>query len=72
MSTYNGENYIADQMESIIKQKGVSISLHIRDDGSKDSTVAIVKDFMKSIPILSLIWAVQIWGYKKKLYKTAI
>ncbi len=69
MSTYNGENYIADQMESIIKQKGVSISLHIRDDGSKDSTVAIVKDFMKKYPNIKLDMGCSNLGYKRSFIK---
>ena len=39
MSTYNGEKYIDDQINSILKQEGVSIQLSIRDDGSSDGTI---------------------------------
>ncbi|MCI9377550.1 MAG: glycosyltransferase family 2 protein [Eubacterium sp.] len=45
MSTYNGEKYIKEQLESIIAQKGVKISLLVRDDGSSDRTAAILKRY---------------------------
>ena len=37
MSTYNGEKYIEQQIESILNQEFVDISLFIRDDGSTDN-----------------------------------
>lgn len=43
LSTYNGEKYIEEQIESILKQEEVEISLLIRDDGSTDNTVKILK-----------------------------
>lgn len=43
MSTYNGEKYIVEQIDSIMNQIGVNVILHIRDDGSSDSTVEIIK-----------------------------
>ncbi len=47
MSTYNGEKYIKDQINSIINQCGVDISLIIRDDKSTDGTVDIIRDLAK-------------------------
>ena len=44
LSTYNGEKYIKEQIESILNQEEVEISLLIRDDGSLDKTVEIVKE----------------------------
>ena len=44
LSTYNGEKYIKEQIESILNQEEVEISLLIRDDGSVDKTVEIVKE----------------------------
>ena len=41
MSTYNGENYLAEQIESILSQAHVKVSLLVRDDGSADHTPAI-------------------------------
>ena len=46
MSTYNGEKYIKEQIESILSQKGdIEISLHVRDDGSTDKTIDILKEY---------------------------
>lgn len=44
MSTYNGEQYIKEQIESILNQTYPNMELYIRDDGSKDQTVAILKN----------------------------
>lgn len=42
LSTYNGESYIKEQIESILSQEEVELSLLIRDDGSKDKTIEII------------------------------
>lgn len=44
MATYNGEKYLQEQLDSIYKQKGVDADILVRDDGSKDSTISILKD----------------------------
>ena len=45
MSTYNGEKYVAHQIDSILNQDGVLVDIYIRDDGSKDSTVEIINGY---------------------------
>ncbi|MFI3730995.1 glycosyltransferase family 2 protein [Vagococcus fluvialis] len=45
MSTYNGEKFISEQIESIIAQSFVDWNLYIRDDGSLDETVNIIKKY---------------------------
>ena len=45
MSTYNGEKYIAQQIESILAQEECDISIIARDDGSSDSTLAILRQY---------------------------
>ena len=50
MSTYNGEAYIQEQIESILKQKFVDVHIHIRDDGSTDNTVSIINDYATRYP----------------------
>lgn len=45
LSTYNGEMYVREQLDSILQQKDVDVVLHVRDDGSKDSTVAILTEY---------------------------
>lgn len=48
MSTYNGEKFVSEQINSILKQEGVQVNLYIRDDGSKDNTVNIIKEYTNS------------------------
>lgn len=43
MSTYNGEKFVKQQIDSILNQKGVDVTLHIYDDVSTDNTVDILK-----------------------------
>ena len=51
MSTYNGEKYISDQIESIMRQKtSADILLKIRDDGSKDDTCEIIEEKQSKYP----------------------
>ena len=45
MSTYNGEKYIREQIDSILAQENIDIQLFIRDDGSSDHTVEIVRGY---------------------------
>ena len=46
LSTYNGEKYLREQIDSILAQTYDNFELIVRDDGSKDSTVEIVKEYM--------------------------
>lgn len=67
MSTYNGEKYIQEQIDSILAQEGIEPVLFIRDDGSKDSTVDIIEDY--SSRCLNVIFQnrgdIQNFGVKK-------
>lgn len=45
LSTYNGERFIREQLDSVIAQKGVTTHILIRDDGSKDSTIKILEEY---------------------------
>lgn len=44
MSTYNGAKYLKEQIDSIMNQENVDISITIRDDGSKDNTIPIIEE----------------------------
>ena len=41
MSTYNGEKYLREQIDSILAQEGVNVTLYIRDDGSSSFIVKL-------------------------------
>ncbi len=45
MATYNAAKYVGVQIESIINQSYQDWTLFIRDDGSKDNTVNILKEY---------------------------
>lgn len=47
MSTYNGEAFVAEQLDSIINQTYKNVEIVIRDDGSSDNTVEIIKEYQK-------------------------
>ncbi len=50
MSTYNGERYLKDQIQSILKQTYKNWHLYIRDDGSTDETRLIISEFEAKYP----------------------
>ena len=45
MSTYNGDLYLTEQIESILNQKNVEINIVVRDDGSTDQTINILEKY---------------------------
>ena len=47
LSTYNGEKFLREQLDSIIEQKGIEWNVLIRDDGSNDGTVLILDEYSK-------------------------
>lgn len=50
LSTYNGEKYIQQQIESILSQTYNDFILYIRDDGSSDRTKEIIKNYSSEYP----------------------
>ncbi len=55
LSSYNGEEYICEQIDSILRQKDVDVRLLIRDDGSTDHTPTIIREYAKEYPNVSYI-----------------
>jgi len=53
MCTYNGENFLEEQLDSIENQDYKNWTLYVNDDGSKDGTLDILKRYQKK------------WGIKK-------
>ncbi|WP_153055897.1 glycosyltransferase, partial [Streptococcus suis] len=47
MSTYNGQQFLAEQIRSIQEQTYTDWTLFIRDDGSSDRTRELIKDFVE-------------------------
>jgi glycosyltransferase involved in cell wall biosynthesis len=45
LSTYNGERYLAEQMDSLLAQDHHPLDVLVRDDGSTDSTLQILERY---------------------------
>lgn len=45
MSTYNGEAYLKEQIDSILSQSRADFTLYIRDDGSRDGTAGLIRAY---------------------------
>lgn len=48
LSTYNGEAFLDEQLESVFQQENVSVDIIVRDDGSSDSTINILEKWAKT------------------------
>ncbi|HMU98788.1 MAG TPA: glycosyltransferase family 2 protein [Chitinophagales bacterium] len=50
LATYNGERFLQKQIDSILQQTYSNFTIYIRDDGSKDGTIKIIKDYAQKYP----------------------
>lgn len=50
LCTYNGEKYLPEQLGSILTQSYLPKELVVCDDGSKDSTLEILKEYKEKAP----------------------
>ncbi|MBQ3694847.1 MAG: glycosyltransferase family 2 protein [Synergistaceae bacterium] len=50
LAAYNGEKFIAEQLDSLIAQTFKDFRIIIRDDGSNDNTPAIIQDYAEKYP----------------------
>lgn len=55
MATYNGGVYLREQLDSIIRQTNKDWKLYIRDDGSTDETLEIIKGYVEKSDSIVLI-----------------
>lgn len=44
ISTYNGQKYLQEQLDSLYAQRGVRLTIFARDDGSSDGTADILRE----------------------------
>ena len=57
MSTYNGEKYLREQIDSILNQSNVDVQLFVRDDGSSDNTKEILSEYAQKFDNIHLDFA---------------
>jgi len=55
LSTYNGEKFLREQLDSLYAQEGVEMNLLVRDDGSKDSTFSILEEYKSKYGRMDII-----------------
>jgi rhamnosyltransferase len=65
MSAYNGSNRIVQQLDSLFTQKNVDVTVYVRDDGSTDDTLRILKQYRdEKQPTMLLIEEGENYGWK--------
>ena len=52
ISTYNGERYIREQIDSVLRQTYENVVIYVRDDGSTDKTIDILKNYEENHNII--------------------
>ncbi|MEI3790021.1 MULTISPECIES: glycosyltransferase family 2 protein [unclassified Chryseobacterium] len=55
LATYNGENFLKEQIDSLKNQSYYDWRLLIHDDGSIDKTIDIIKEYQRNDPRIILI-----------------
>ena len=69
LSTFNGEKYLAEQLDSILNQEGVNINCLIRDDGSSDNTIEVITEYLIQDYRVNIFENGENIGFAKSFYK---
>lgn len=67
LPTYNGDRFLAKQLDSILSQSFSNFELLIIDDGSTDSTVAIIESYVQVDPRIEVLPSEGNRGHKSRL-----
>lgn len=55
LSTYNGEAFLCEQLNSLYAQQNVNIHILVRDDGSSDKTCLLLEEFSRERGNMTII-----------------
>ncbi len=55
VTSYNYENYIGQTLDSLVNQTNTDFSIIVIDDGSKDNSVSIIKEYAKKYDSITFI-----------------
>ena len=55
LSSYNGEKFLGEQLDSLFAQEEVIVHVLIRDDGSSDNTINLIRERIKQGENITLI-----------------
>ena len=69
LCTYNGQEFLSEQLSSILSQSYDHLEVIVCDDGSTDRTIQIVKDFAAKDPRLRLYQNAKTLGFNKNFEK---
>ena len=74
LPAYQGEEYIGEQIESLLRQTYPYVDIYIRDDHSSDRTVEIIRSYMGKEPEGKRIILIDNnntnWGYVRNVFDT--
>lgn len=75
LSTYNGQPFIKEQLDSIFQQSYQNFTIYVRDDASSDATVNILNEYKSQLSQLQQDKLIIIenpnkvnWGYMKSFW----
>lgn len=68
LATYNGEKYLPQMLDSLIAQTKAPDEIIVLDDGSRDSTLSILREYEKKLP-LQITALPQNTGHRKAFAK---
>ena len=68
LSTYNGQDYLRFQLDSLYQQTKVEVYLLVRDDGSVDNTISILHEYQSRFGRME-IYAENNIGCKRSFYR---
>ena len=69
MCTYNGEKWLRAQLDSILSQTYTNLELVIIDDGSRDRTIDIIKEYAAGDPRIKYHVNAETLGYNRNFEK---
>ena len=69
LSTYNGEKYLNEQLDSLLNQQNISTTILIRDDGSTDETLNIINKYKNDYNHKIFFIAEKNIGWKKSFFQ---
>lgn len=56
LSTFNGEKYLSQQLDSLLNQNYSNVDILIRDDGSKDETCSILAEYERNHSNITVVY----------------
>lgn len=69
LCTYNGEKYLAEQLDSLVGQDYGQLEIVVVDDGSTDGTMTILKRYAEKFPFFNVVQNEKNLGYIKNFEK---